>query len=52
MAEPKLDIDKRLNRIELAILTLAARLSIDQSKGLSLVDLQEIEKILRREVPK
>jgi hypothetical protein len=48
IADPKLDIEKRLDRIELAIVTMATRLSIDK---LTLVDADEIEKILRREIP-
>lgn len=47
MADPELEIEKRLAKIELAILTMATRLSIKED-GFSLVDAQEIEKILRR----
>lgn len=48
MAEPKLNIDRRLDRIELAIGTMAQWL-VQAQTGFSARDAEGIEKILRGE---
>lgn len=48
MAEPKLQIDQRLDRVELAISTMSIILAQAQA-GFDAKDAEEIEKILRGE---
>lgn len=48
MAEPKTEIDRRLDRIETAITALASWVLIVQ-RGFGIQDPEEIEKILRGE---
>jgi len=51
MAEPKLQIEQRLDRIELAIGTMAQWL-VQAQTGFGAQDAEGIEKILRGETPK
>jgi hypothetical protein len=48
MAEPKLEIEKRLDRIELAVATMAQWL-VQAQTGFSAKDAEGVEKILRGE---
>lgn len=47
MAEPKTEIEQRLDRIERAVSVLAQRL-VEAQTGFGIHDYKEIEKILRR----
>lgn len=50
MAEPKLEIEKRLDRLELAVGTMATWL-VQAQTGFSAKDAENVEKILRGEIP-
>ena len=49
MAEPKLEIEKRLDRIELAINFIVTQL-VQEQTGFSERDVERVEKILRGEI--
>lgn len=51
MAEPKLEIEKRVERLELAVGTMAQWL-VQAQTGFGAKDAEGIEKILRGETPK
>jgi hypothetical protein len=51
MAEPKLEIEKRLDRLELAVGTMAQWL-VQAQTGFNAHDAEGIEKILRGEKPR